>query len=242
MAYTFLNHAEASSAGDNSRVDITDVDTSGANLIVAHVADFASSAATTFSDSLGNTWNVLTEQTQAGGTRSRIIYSVPSSVGSGHDFAAVGAGSNYPSMEVLWFSGGHATPFAGGNGVENGAASGGASTLQPGSITPPFDDELVFAGCGFGASATITINLGFSTVYQQDFAGGAAFGSAAAYLIQTTAAAVNPTFTASSGTPLQTAAIASFRAGAAAAGGASTPVPVSRFRRGRRFDRRRRAA
>lgn len=226
MAYAFLGQSSASSSGDNSRVDVSAVDTSGANLIVAVVSDFQSSAATTLTDSKGNTWSPLTQQVTVGGARVRIIYTAPSSVGSGHTFAAAGAGSNYPSMEVMWFSGAHTTPFD----VENGAQVNN-TVGQPGSVSPSEDNELLIVGEGHSTSGTLLIGSSFTGLVQRDFTGGANFGSAMAYKIQTTAGAENPQWTSVSGTvQISAAVIATFKSGSGGGGGGSAPAVSVSFK------------
>lgn len=69
-----------------------------------------------------------------------------------------------------------------------------ASTIQPGSVTPSADGYLIISGLAVSSqpTAAMTVDSGF-TIADQRYAGGAEYG-AAAYLIQGTAAAINPTW------------------------------------------------
>jgi hypothetical protein len=92
----------------------------------------------------------------------------------------------------------------------------GSTTVQPGSVTPGSDGQLVIAHETFDSSASMpTVNSSFTTPAYGDLGtGGVYLGSGSSYLIQTTAAAVNPTFTKPASGNLY-ATIATFEAGAA---------------------------
>jgi hypothetical protein len=103
-----------------------------------------------------------------------------------------------------------------------------ATALATGSVTPSAANELVVTAEGQGAAggSPFTINLGFTITDQKAQVGGQADGGGLAYLIQTTATAVNPTWTGvSNGNMVVT--IATFKA--AAAGG------TARKNKGRTF-------
>lgn len=210
MAWSQIAKVGASSAAGQ---DITSgsIDTSGANTLFAFVSDYGAVAKSTFSDSKSNTWTELTEQNVGAFTRGRWLYAKNATVGTGHTFtAATGGTGKYPSFRAYAYSGGDTTaPFD----VENGATALAASSVQTGSVTPSVNDELILAGVAFGAVLTYTINSGFSAVDEQNFSPGAAFGSATATLVQTTAGAVNPTWS-NGGSDAMAACIATFKAGA----------------------------
>jgi hypothetical protein len=227
MAYAFVNAHTFAAAGDNSRADSASIDTSGDTFWLVAVSDFQTAAACTVSDNqTGNTWNPRTAYEIAGGTRTRWNWCRPIDVGAGTVFSAVGAGSNYPGCVLFRFTGEAASPFD----KESGTSSGGAASLQPGSITPATgeDDELSVVAVGFGAAATIsTPTSGYSAVSQVNFTGGTNFGCAAAYRIKTTEDAENPQMDASSGTPIQSIASALFMAGVGG-GGTLSWLPQTR--------------
>jgi hypothetical protein len=69
----------------------------------------------------------------------------------------------------------------------------------------------------------VAINSGFTIVEEIPLVGGQHFGLRMAYLIQATAAAVNPTWSWTSGAATVSASIASFKVGA---GGVAVAVPL----------------
>jgi hypothetical protein len=173
-------------AGSPDSGDVTTggINTTGADFLVAVVSNFGGTAAV--SDSKGNTWTALTESADA--VKCRIFYTVPSSVGASHTFTVSGA--TYPAICVAAFSGVHATPAD----QQNGATDTGVTSLQPGSVTPSEDAELVVTGLATRDPVSMeSINdsyvLETSKPNNQD---GVHMGAYLAYRVQTTAAATNP--------------------------------------------------
>jgi hypothetical protein len=221
MAYALVGTVQQAQAGSNPVT--TGIDTTGANLLLIYIADRSASSAGVPSDSKGNSYTGLTARTNTTNARGRWFYATGSpTVGSGHTATDTG---DFGTITFMAFSGAHATaPFD----VENGAAadSSGAS-INAGSITPNQNDSLVVIGLTEGntpGGGGPSIDGGFSTpVYTTFAAGSSARGAAISYLIQTSAAAANPTWTVSGVTEYATA-IAAFKP--AAAGGGSTPTPA----------------
>lgn len=216
MAITLVvNTAVGSPDGNN--VTTSGVDTTGANLLVVVCSDSVFAAARGISDSKGNTWNSLTARLGSA-IRVRIHYAWNATVGTGHTFSTTGAGLAYPAIAILAFAGVRtaSTPFD----QENGAAPGTTGTSQQtGSVTPIENNEVLVAGVSFDPGSTETINGGFTISNQVNVVASANEGVGAAYLIQTTLAAANPTWSGSS--VERATAIATFRA--AATGGAVQP-------------------
>lgn len=182
-------------AGGTSNTVITSaVDTSGANLLIACIADFAGSGspASVISDNKGNSWTVLSESFVSGDNRTRIAYSFASSVGAGHTFSADGSNA-FPSLCVAAFSGGSAFD------MQNGSSNSGLTSIQPGSITAGSSPALIISGLSLGGPATTVIGSGFTITDQINYSGGNHFFAALSYLIQSSAIAVNPTWSWSGG-------------------------------------------
>jgi hypothetical protein len=212
-------------------------DTTGADFIIIEIG-YDAGGTPVVSDNKGNTnWQPLTSYLQ-GSVRGRFVYHFNAVSGTGHTFTFTGAAA-YAGASIAWYSGGGTTdPFD--TGTDTGAGSTGTTANQGASQTPSQNDCLVVAGLGIdGIATTASINGGFTIRASVDLAGSSHYGSAIADLIQTTAAAADPDWTIGVASPA-VAMIAVFKAAGASA--ATPPVPVSRFRRGRRFDRRRRAA
>lgn len=177
-------------------------------------------------DSLGNTWHPLTQQSFVGSKGMQLIYAFNATVGAAQTFTVSGTAS-FPAIAVGWFSGVQSTsdPFD----VQNGNFAGGGSTVTTGSVTPSTAGSLVFSG--FEADA-ITTAPTISLITFLDSTTNNAFGhqlSACAYEIQTTATARNPTWTQTS-TSVMVAAIATFKA--AAGGPVAGPAYPNRRTRG----------
>lgn len=212
MAYSLISHVAANSPFSADTVTSSGVDTTGANLLVAMTSGYLGNP--TLTDSYGNTWTALTAVSNGSGASVRLLYCANPSVGSGHTFTAAKSGG-YPAVAVQAWSGSAASPFD----QENGAVSSGTSSQATGSVTPSEDNELLVTGAtastsGFNISS---VDSGFTTtdIIQPGFGDSSAtYGMALAYLVQTTAASKNPTWTYS-GTHNPTAVVATFKASAA---------------------------
>lgn len=190
------------------------IDTTGATLLVIHVAD-ADGVATTVSDSKGNSWTALTARQNS--LESQLYYCASPTVGSGHTFTT-SASSAFPAGQVLAFSGVDASPFD----TQNGNTTTD-STIQTGSVTPAEDGSLLVAGVGHVRGVSPTIGSGFTVTDSNALSGGNYYGAGAAYLVQTTAAAINPTWTLdSSGVLAATIAVFGPSAGGATGTSATT--------------------
>jgi hypothetical protein len=186
------------------------IDTTGANLIVCHASNWTGGGEPC-TDSKSNTYTGLTFQTVSsyGG---RLWYVEDPTVGTGHDFNNVGP---FARAVVIAFSG---VDTSGGSfDVENGATNAN----QPGSVTPSADHAVVVAGASFEPGSVSGIDSDFTIAQTAPNSGGV--GASIAYLIQETAAAVNPTWTFG-GTPTRALTIAAFVGTAASTG--TTPVPA----------------
>lgn len=212
MAFALI--ASVNAGGDSSTCTTGSIDTTGANLIVVYVAGYEPGGGITLTDSKSNSWTALTKSDAAGGINGQLYYCYNGTVGSGHTFTGT---NSYPNLSVMAFSGAATSPYS----AESGA-SGSAGTIQPGNITPAEDNMLLVCGCSQGSTITgMTIDGGFTEASAD--AAGSAFRVAGAYLIQTTAAAANPTWTINSGGYGNVARMATFKAAAGGGGGVFTP-------------------
>ena len=187
MSITFIS--SGSGKTDSGGATTSSFDSTGADLIVVGIGWYT--GALTVTDSKSNTWNALTVEETAGNVKSILYWCSPTTVGSGHTVNVSGAGS-YPSITAHAFSGTNGSPFdlesAGGN-------TGGGTTVQPGSLTASEANCLLVTSMGSSfAISSNTINSGFSAITTVALQSGVCQGTDTAYLIQTTATAVNPTF------------------------------------------------
>lgn len=200
MAIAFV--AKTSGVGTDSTVTSDAVDTTGSNLIVIGIA-VDGAAVPTIADSKSNVWTALTASTLT--VKTILYYSLNPIVGTNHTFSNTGA-SNFCTICVAAFSG--ASTFD----QQNGATATGVTTIQTGSVTPSESSELVITHLGFNAAGLPTsIDSSFIETNDREFGASNNYGSTMAYLIQTAAAAVNPTWTRT-GTGAQATRIATFRA------------------------------
>jgi hypothetical protein len=190
------------------------IDTTGANFLCIAASNYGFNSATaTITDSKGNTWTALTNYS-ASNANIAIWYSKNPTVGTGHTFSGTGS---YISLFVSAWSGVDTTaPFD----VENGAGNASCNSLQPGSITPAANGSLLITALSDNDVQTLSINSSFTILNQQRNNSYATGGHA--YLIQTTAAAINPLWTAASGLNYRSVTIAAFKA--AGGGGGSQAI------------------
>jgi hypothetical protein len=186
------------------------IDTTGANLLVAAVSSF--SAPTGFSDSKGNTWTALTAASNSN-VACRIYYSIPGSVGSSHTFTGTGT---YRTFWVGAFSGAASSSVFDVEASNTGSGTSGT----PGSVTPAGNGSLLIIACdnntGDPQNGTIT---GYTAINVNN--GGSNMTLLAGYLVQSTAAASNPSMAWASSVTWS-AVHAAFKA---AAGGGSSFYP-----------------
>jgi hypothetical protein len=184
------------------------IDTTGADLLVLLAAGY-SGGPPAISDSKSNTWTALTQYSTGSDGFCRIYYVQGGTVGSGHTFTVSG-GSSFAGCAVQAWSGSAVSPFDQQNGANLGAVNSG----QPGSVTPTTANQLVIAGLqtnlntDFNTAAAV--NGGFTITDRVASIGGTSYAFGLAYLVQTSAAAANPTWTWTSA-ELSTAAIATFK-------------------------------
>lgn len=166
------------------------INTTGATLLVGIYTWFGSgnSAPT---DTYSNTWSTLT--VESGGINAVYWYAFPTSgqVGTGHSFTA---NVSNAAAQFAAFSGTVQTGYDQFNGGSNTSAS---DTFQPGSITPSANGALVLSGMCYNTwNMGATVDSGLTITTSNTITGGYYFGAALAYLVQSTAAAINPTWTA----------------------------------------------
>ncbi|MFZ2522503.1 MAG: hypothetical protein WAX44_03280 [Minisyncoccia bacterium] len=176
--------------GTPSSVTTAGVNTTGANFIIITAA-YNTGSTPTISDNKSNTWTPLTDSVVVGSVTTRLYYSQNPTVGSGHTFSNT-ASSNYSSVCVAAFSGVATSSMD----VQNGATNS-STTIQPGSVTPSVDKELLVTGLGWNVGRTTyppTINSSFTVATSSNFLSGNHYGCSIGYYIQATSSAANPTW------------------------------------------------
>jgi hypothetical protein len=221
MAFALIDSVSVGSTGGGT-VTSAAIDTTGADLLVLALSWYDAEAAPTISDSETNTWTALTARDgNHSGAAVQFYYVEAPAVDGSHTFSANGAG-HFGSIAVLALSGAAASSAF---DVQNGATTASAATLQPGSVTPGEDNELVV--CALGSSQALTETIGDSFTKEEDveYAGSNHMGVALSYKIQTSAGAENPTWTFGA-TAQGAAAIATFKSDG---GGGGSIIPQASY-------------
>lgn len=198
-------------ASNTITVTTSGINTTGADLIVMVIGNYSNTPLVAdISDSKSNTWNILTAHDPGGDAISTIAWTRATSVGTAHTFTFNrGGNTTYPAICVAAFSGSNTSPAD----QQNGNYSLTVTSLATGSITPTANGALLIAGLATGAAegSTPAIDLSFSITNNSNFSAGVAIGSHLAWKTQTTAAAINPTWSWTNSIAAGTA-IASFKA------------------------------
>lgn len=171
------------------------IDTTGATLLVACVR--ANGSTPTITDSAGNTWVYGTEFINDGSIcHMRVAYVVNPVTSATHSFTPSAAEG---SADIFAFSGGS------GWVLDTEAGGGATGTSTTPSITPAGINEVIVVSIGSNAGETSgTVNNGFTggqgvgagDALPQKLSGSPEVGMGA-YLIYTSASAINAEFTAS---------------------------------------------
>lgn len=205
------------------------IDTTGADLLVVVVSSYYGAAAPTLTDSKSNTWTVAQnfDGSGAAGNRLRMYYCLGGTVGSGHTVTCTISGA-YGSIAFAAYSG-----VLSSAALDQGAITGsaGLTSIQAGSVTPTEGNEIVIAGLGYEtASATASIDGGFTKRVNDNPQSGVSYGVALGDLIQTTATAANPTWSWT-GAGEASAVIATFKSAGGGGGGGGSIAPISHYYR-----------
>lgn len=191
---SLVSHVAARSTNGNGFTTGSIV-TTGASLLIASVSHYSGIANPTISDSKGNIWVALTPRVSPANFARNILYYVLNpTVGTGHTFTLTG-NNTFGGICVAAFAGVKTTSAF---ESETGNSANASTSIQTGSLTPSEDNELIVSGLCLrdisNTGDTMSVNSGFTISDQNIGAFNQAISGALAYLIQGTAAAVNPTW------------------------------------------------
>ena len=183
------------------------INTTGATFLTILVCHYGATAVTVAS-SPANTWSHGTE-TSHGNYKAVIYYSANATVGSSQTFSVAGTGVA-ATFAAIAFQGVSTSSPLDQESLSNTAV---APTIQPGTITPTQNNELVIVAMAgdLPTTGSYAINGGYSIFGSGLFINGTAVGGAGAYLIQTAKAATNPTYTITGSGGNMSAVIDSFK-------------------------------
>lgn len=186
-------HVAAASASFAGTVTTAPVDTTGATLLIFLVGNYNNDSAVP-SDSFLNTWHPLGRNGDYGA--SQLFYAFNPTVGAGHTFTAVDAGSDL-SIAVAAFPAMDLTSAVFEVGSDHQSASAESTNIvQAGSVTPATKGDLIIAGIAGLHFAAPAINSGFTITDYVTSPGGSFSCAGLAYLYTVDPGAKNPTWTA----------------------------------------------
>lgn len=212
----FVNSTNAGCTG-SCTATTAGMNTTGSTLCVAVANEFSTDpAGATMSDSNGNSWHHLTTRNNINNGMEMVIWyawdhgGTPLSVGAGQTFSLVG--TSYPGISVSCYTGTQVSsdPFD----VQNGAITSSGTTIQPGSITPSVDNEVVVTGSDELVANITSWSINSSYAIRSQFEYNGNINANVADITQGTAGATNPTWTSSNASASHTAVIASFKSNA----------------------------
>lgn len=209
VSFALISNNKASAAvaltATTSAANIT-----GATLLIAVVCMYSKSAATATVSSTSNAsgaWTAIANYVN-GTSNICIWYCANPATSASETFSCNPNGTGYPTIFASWWSG---AATSSPKDQHNGAASASGTTLATGSITPGQANELIITGISDNDAGNKTVD---SSVTRQDTQLSNIYETGAwGYLIQTTATAINPTWTEAN-TVARAVAIASFKAAA----------------------------
>lgn len=221
-AWTLLAYVGKSGAGTSSG---SLFDSFYSNIIVASAVT-AGGTGGTISDNKSNSWTSAVDKNDGATNRVTIYHVLSPTVGASHTFTWSGGAIEAIDVQA-WRCPGGAPTLDQTNGTTSGT--------QPGSITPTANNCLLIAGAAGGTDASApTIDSGFTVTTSRAFTTSVCLNSGMAYLVQDTAAAINPTWSDTGAN-----AIASFKPPGGGGGGTTRGMPFgargTAFNGGRTF-------
>jgi hypothetical protein len=197
-----------SKAGTNgSGTHTTGLDSTGSSLIVMVTGGFGS--ITNPTDSKGNTWTKLTQQSTSGDDPDAAIYYCANpTVGTNHTFDDT---ASYQPICVAGFSGiSLVSPFD----QQNGAVGTVLTSKQPGSVTPQQGGELIISALMWNGNGVtnVAVDSSLAITNTVSYSTGATYGASLAWYATAAASAYNPTWSWSTNTAKVAAMIATFKA------------------------------
>jgi hypothetical protein len=213
---TLISNAEAHATGTSTATTAA-ADITGAKLLTVVACIYSLSAASVTISSTSNASGAWTAGANFVTSNSNIcIWHCPNPATSASEtFSCNPNGGGYPTIFAAWWAG--AKLSAPRDQVSGDWAASGTTLIVP-SITPTENDELIVTGLSNNTTATATINAGFTIPSTGGSQNSNSYETGYwAYRIQTTAAAISPTWTATSGIGPAAAAMQSFKMAAAGA-------------------------
>jgi len=220
----FSTSAVSSDSGGSVTTPTSGIDSSTSGFVAVAVSDYAGASLGTVLSRDAHGPTALTSYTDGASVCRSTIYYFANYSGRANDYWQYSGGTTFPSIAVIGFSA-VVTSSPYDSGTNHGAGNTGLTNLQTGSASPSQGGDVLLAALAVnsGASDTYTIDSSFHIQEHQANVAANALGITFAYLIQTSASAVNPKFSwqTSQGAA---ATIAAFKAASPPAGGTGAPI------------------
>jgi hypothetical protein len=160
--------------------------TTGGNLmVIVATAVSATGPAPTLSPSACTLNGLIVQEDSSNSERIWYCYGFTPSASQ---TVQITGGTYYPALTVYIFGG-----TVGSTVDKQAGANGNATSCQPASITPSNNGEVIVSGFTVAAAISgLSVSGGMSTPTLVPYTSGTNLGNSAAYLIQTTAAAIQP--------------------------------------------------
>ena len=190
--FTFINQLQYVPNGGSATSGT--LDCTGADLILVWVGSFNAYPASAVVDSAGNNYTAGTLQTGTNACAQVWYKKNPTGSLSALTFTATIGTTSYAYYGIQAFSGGSTSTID----QQSGANGSAASSYQPGSITPTQNNALVTTAvfC-YNQGGTPSISSPTMTSYGSGSVSGGVMGGNG-WVVQGTAAAINPTWTGTS--------------------------------------------
>ena len=207
-AWTLLANNTAAENGTTSATTTPALNCTGATLLIVGVSAY--NQFPTVSDSKGNTWTSAVSNSANSPNLAAIyyVYVNASQVSASQTFTITDGSNNYSNEFAACFSGAKSSPL---DQTNNAFVGAGNFSVQPGSITPTVNGELLLTALDNATGPAATINSGFTVTNAVAYGGGGTSNAGGmAYLVQGTAASINPTWSWGGVGDAGTTVIASF--------------------------------
>lgn len=196
--------------------------TTGDTLLVVVVIENSGSVTPTDSTdgcaSPCNTWVAVPNTAQTATIASKQWYVKNPTVGTNHTIVAPNTNLAV-AVAAIACSGTDTTA----NADQSTSANSVGNPINPGSITPTVDNEVVVTSHG-GNSSTFSIDSPYTITDSLNFVAGQAYAVALAYNVQTTAGATNPAWSYGSNGSVNHAHISSYKASSGGGGAILPPM------------------
>ncbi len=196
MTAALVSHASVvGTAATSGSFTTPAINTISATLLIVSVNSYGMTY--TVSDSASNTWNALTTNGGAADAYQTIYYAANAKTAVSHTFSVTVSAACYPYIDAAAFKGVQpGSPLQSQTGANTAVSS---TTLQTGSLSPVGAGCLILSGmaCYNPTTGALSIDSGLAITDQALAVGGVNYGGALAWLAQTAAAAINPTWTIS---------------------------------------------